>query len=118
MYGNIIIYGGGKGGRNGKGGRGGKGGEGGDRGRGGDRRRGGASSGAPSTKKFSGKCDLCHVKGHKVLACPKLISMMAIAEAATSRPDVVDGEPVAGGGEELEAGGESVDGGETVDGGN
>ena len=43
--------------------------------------------------------------------------MMAIAEAATSRPDVVDGEPVAGGGEELEAGGRWGDGGRWRDGG-
>ncbi|XP_050060121.1 uncharacterized protein LOC126551263 [Aphis gossypii] len=66
MYGNIYFYGG-----RGRGSGGGRG-----RGRGGD---GNEDPPTPAPKKFTGKCDLCKAKGHKVLECPQFLAIMAKA---------------------------------------
>eukprot|EP00102_Acyrthosiphon_pisum_P020499 XP_016657709.1 PREDICTED: probable H/ACA ribonucleoprotein complex subunit 1 [Acyrthosiphon pisum] len=82
MYGNIYFYanrgGSGRGNKSGRGrGRGGGGGDGGD----------GGGDGTPHTpppKKFTGKCDLCKLKGHKVMQCPKFLAIIAQANAVTA----------------------------------
>ncbi|KAL5239052.1 hypothetical protein ACI65C_006462 [Semiaphis heraclei] len=67
MYGNIFFYGGGPGRGRGRGHGNSNGGS-----RGGGRGRGhGRDGGDKSAEKFTGKCDLCKEKGHKVLECPK-----------------------------------------------